>query len=72
MSQSSGDQADHDKIRTSRRTMRGAVGTPGGADIPSVFAECFRFLKALSRGYIIVQRRWVWSVGVVYILLYYQ
>ena len=29
----------------------------GGADIPSVFVECFRFLKALAKDNIVVQRR---------------
>lgn len=53
------DMPDRDTIRASRRTLRGAVGTPGGADIPSVFVVCFHFLKALTKDNLTVQRRYV-------------
>ncbi len=57
MVESSDSPKHNTSLRSNRRTMRGFVGTPGGADIPSVFVECFRFLKALTRDNIIVQRR---------------
>ncbi len=51
------DTPEHDTQRMNRRTLRGALGTPGTADIPGVFVECFKFLKALTKDNIIVQRR---------------
>ena len=51
------DTPEHDTQRMNRRTLRGALGTPGTGDIPSVFVECFKFLKALTKDNIVVQRR---------------
>ncbi len=58
------DIPDIDTMRVNRRTLRGAVGTPGGADIPSVFVACFQFLKALTRDNLTVQTRCVRVCGV--------
>ena len=46
-----------DSSRQFKKTLRGVLGTPEGADVPSVFVECFRFLKALAKNNIVVQRR---------------
>lgn len=41
-----------------RKTMHGSTATPGAADIPSVFVECFHFLKALAKDNPDVQKRY--------------
>ncbi len=51
---------DRDTLRSNRRTLRGALGTPDGADIPSVFVVCFKFLRALSRHNLTVQTKYVY------------